>query len=506
MIRKIKLYIALVAVLLSASSCLDKYPQDAIPQDDAIKTVSDVRQALIGIYAQFKNSSLYSGYLTLLPDIQADQVYAVKGYTNVYGDVWRNEILAINKQVEYVYGGLYAVIGRCNFVLDNMAAVEAATSDDEQLDKLDNYKGHIYFARALAYSELLKCFCKAYDSDEEAANELGVVLQSSYVNPGPVKRASLKDSYQFVLDDLAKAAEYLAADDDDTAVIYNSAYFTVGTVNALYARMYLYMRKWEKAVEYATKVIDSKKYILADATKHSYSVTYNDFAYMWQYDNSTEIIWKVMFEVNSYGGALGTVFLNYDYTSYKPDYVPAKWVLDAYANADLRYNAYFGSVTTGFSHALTWPLLIKYMGNQDFISQRVLCVSMPKPFRLAEQYLIRAEAYCRMGASYYGKAGIDISTLRMARYSSYGGSTTLTEENWFKTVSEERMKELFMEGFRLNDLKRWHEGFERKEQTSTVSPGNTLKLEKDDPRFVWPIPQHELDAPGVDLMPNESNK
>ena len=73
MIRKIKLYIALVAVLLSASSCLDKYPQDAIPQDDAIKTVSDVRQALIGIYAQFKNSSLYSGYLTLLPDIQADQ-------------------------------------------------------------------------------------------------------------------------------------------------------------------------------------------------------------------------------------------------------------------------------------------------------------------------------------------------------------------------------------------------------------------------------------------------
>ena len=46
MIRKIKLYIVLVAVLLSASSCLDKYPQDAIPQEEAIKTVSDVRQAV----------------------------------------------------------------------------------------------------------------------------------------------------------------------------------------------------------------------------------------------------------------------------------------------------------------------------------------------------------------------------------------------------------------------------------------------------------------------------
>ena len=53
MIRKIKLYIVLVAVLLSASSCLDKYPQDAIPQEEAIKTVSDVRQALVGIYAQW---------------------------------------------------------------------------------------------------------------------------------------------------------------------------------------------------------------------------------------------------------------------------------------------------------------------------------------------------------------------------------------------------------------------------------------------------------------------
>ena len=57
MIRKIKLYIALVAVLLSASSCLDKYPQDAIPQDDAIKTVSVCASSLIGIYAQFKTAA-----------------------------------------------------------------------------------------------------------------------------------------------------------------------------------------------------------------------------------------------------------------------------------------------------------------------------------------------------------------------------------------------------------------------------------------------------------------
>lgn len=506
MIRKIKLYITLAAVVFSLTACLDKYPEDAILQGDAIKTVEDVDQAVIGVYAGFKTTALYSGYLTLLPDIQTDLVYAVQGYTNVYGNIWRNEILATNPEIEKVYGALYGIIGRCNFILDNVDQVEAGTTDDAKLERLENYKGEVYFARALAYSELLKCFCKAYESDEQAANELGLVLKSSYVNSQPLKRASLKDSYQFVLNDLEKAAEYLALDEDNTATLYNTGYFCIGTVHSLYARLYLYMRKWDKAVEYSSKVIDSKKYYLADATKKNYSTTYNDFQYMWQYDDATEIIWKVKFEVTSYGGALGTIFLNYDYTSYKPDYIPAQWVLDTYATADLRYNAYFANATTGYSHGLTCPLLIKYAGNQDFIAKQILFVNMPKPFRLAEQYLIRAEAYCQMGAANYGKAGKDISTLRTARYSSYGGATNITKDNWLKTISEERVKELYMEGFRLNDLKRWNEGFERKEQSLTVSPGNKLKVDKDDPYFVWPIPQHELEAPGSDIEPNDSNK
>lgn len=506
MIRKIKLYITLAAVVFSATACLDKYPEDAIPQDDAIKTVSDVKQAVIGIYAGFKSSSLYSGYLTLLPDIQTDLVYAVVGYSNTYGNIWRNEILATNREIEKVYGGLYAIISRCNFVFDYIDEVTANTTDDELLDRLDNYRGHVHFARALAYSELLKCYCKAYESDEQAAKELGVVLRTSYIKPETLKRASLKDSYEFVLNDLKKAADYLALDEDDQSILYNSAYFTIGTVNALYARLYLYMKKWDKAVEYSSKVIDSKKYLLSNVTQKNYSTTFNDFQYMWQYDDATEIIWKVEFETTSYGGALGTVFLNYDYTSYKPDYVPAQWVLDAYAQADLRYGAYFGTATTGYSHGLTWPLLVKYAGNQNFLAQQILFVSKPKPFRLAEQYLIRAEAYCQMGSAYYGKAGKDISTLRTSRYSSYGGSTNITGENWHKTISEERVKELYMEGFRLNDLKRWHEGFERKEQSFTISPGNKLKVDKDDPYFVWPIPQHELESPGADIEPNDSNK
>ena len=39
MIKKFRLYIMLAAVMLSATSCLDKLPEDEVPFDQAIQTV-----------------------------------------------------------------------------------------------------------------------------------------------------------------------------------------------------------------------------------------------------------------------------------------------------------------------------------------------------------------------------------------------------------------------------------------------------------------------------------
>ena len=228
------------------------------------------------------------------------------------------------------------------------------------------------------------------------------------------------------------------------------------------------------------------------------------YQYMWSYDTSTEIIWKVAFTINSYGGALGQVFANYDMVSFRPDYVPAAWVLNLYDASDLRYDAFFSNITTGYTHGLTWPLLIKYFGNEQFISYNIYHVTMPKVFRLSEQYLIRAEAYVQNGR--YGDAGDDIASIRRARYSSFSGSVSMSEDDAMDIIEEERVKELYMEGFRLNDLKRWHKGFEREPQEQSLSNGSSLKVEADDPLFVWPIPQHELDSPGSEVQPNESNK
>ena len=377
--------------------------------------------------------------------------------------------------------------------------------DDDAYEKLEAYKGEVHFARALAYSELIKCFCKAYDP-ATAKDELGVVLVSSYSNPGEMKRASLYDSYQFVLNDLAKAYDYMEPEEGTTLVAsdyYDSPYFNEFTVQALMARIYLYMQDWDNAIKYSSELIDSKLYLLSSATTvYTNDMSYYD--YMWKYDASTETIWKVGFLPTSYGGKLGQVFLNFDEISYRPDYVPGQAALNTYEGNDLRYVSFFQDMPTGYAHGLVWPLLVKYYGNMEFVSNyRIYHVNMPKVFRLSEQYLIRAEAYCQKED--FAKASADISTLRQARYQTYG-SATLTSENWLDEIDKERLRELFMEGFRLQDLKRWGKGFERKPQEQSVRDGSSLKIEAGNPLFVWPIPQHELDLPGSAIEPNESNK
>ena len=490
---------AVLAVALGLSSCLEKIPGDYILEEDTMNTVAEAEQILTGIYSAYMSGALFSGYLTLCPDIQSDLVYAVNGNSNTYGNIWQWDIRSTNSEIESVYAALYTVIGRCNFYLDQVEELRAKLTDDVDIMTLDFFTGEVYCARALAYSELVKCFCKAYKPDT-AENELGVVLRSSYFNEEPVTRASLKATYDFILADLVKAEELLDEEND----YYDAAYFTNASAHAIHARMALYMQDWDAAIEHSTKLIESDAFALASA--RSYATSDQTFLqYMWTNDASYESIWRIGYTATSFGSATGSIFLNIttDYTYYYPDYVPAQWALDLYGSGDARYNVYFANLQTGYAHGLTWPLLIKYYGNEALMENMIYHVNMPKPLRLAEQYLIRAEAYCRNGK--YSAASADLTALREARYTS-GGAISVNEGNWLETISDERVRELFMEGFRLNDLKRWGMGFERTPQAQSQAEGSTLKIEKDNPLFVWPMPNHEIESPGSSVQPNESNR
>lgn len=503
MLHTIKLYFVAFVMLVSATSCLDKFPKDAIPEREAMQSFSDAEQVLTGIYSMLKHEALYSGHMTLVPDIQCDLVHAIQGNTNAYGNHWNWTIRSNDVEIEAIYGQLYILIGNCNFFLDQVEAVRANVSADTEFDKLDMFTGEVYGIRALAYSELIKGFCKAYpDSDEKAKNELGVVLATSYFNKPVPRRSSLYDSYQLVLDDLTKAEELLDEDNDD----YGSPFFSAAAVQALRARVSLYMQKWDDAITYSSKLIDraDTPFALADARVEYQNTGFDYYSYMWAYDKSTEIIFMVGFTGTSYGGKLGTVFSNIekDYRYFYPDYVPSETALKLFTGNDLR-GRIFQEIQTGYSSGLTCPLLMKYYGNRTFMTsylQYGLC--QPKVFRLSEQYLIRAEAYCRKNN--LAQASKDLTELR--RYRFFSGPTIVLEANkWLDQISEERVRELYMEGFRLQDLKRWGRGFQREMQSEAQPESAKLKIEPTNPKFVWPIPMHELQAPDSQVQPNESN-
>ena len=511
---------AVIAVVLGTVSCLEKLPGDGIPESDAMQTFSDAEQTLTGIYSSYMSGALYSGYLSLLPDIQADLVHAVQGNSNTYGPLWQWDVRPTNSEITSVYGSLYKVIARCNFYLDQVEDLKSRLIDDEEITAIEYYTGEVYCARANAYMELIKCFCEAYDP-AKADQQLGVAIDSTYFGAKPLARSSLKESYEFVIRDLKKAEELLDEDYD----YYTNPYVTSAAARALRSRAALYMQDWDTAIEYSTKVIENDAFALSTNSVFTSgtdpisgaSRNYTYVEYMWTHDLATEIIWQVGFTATSYGGALGQVFLNYtnDYTYYYPDYMPSEWVISLYGGSDARRTAYFRTLTTGYPGNPALTLLVKYFGNEStFIPNQIYHVCQPKPLRLAEQYLIRAEAYCRSTTKKnISKASEDLRKIASAR----GGSVaSINEKNWLKVISDERVKELYMEGFRLNDLKRWKDlpewssvqsvsgrVFKREMQSSAQNgAGSTKEVKISDHRFVWPMPQHEIEAPGSQIKQN----
>lgn len=512
--KRLKIYI-LSALMLSATACsdfLEKYPDTAVDESMAMKTLDDAEGVVLGIYSSLKNSALYSGYLTQLPDIQSDLVYAVKGNLNTFGDVYRWEILSTNTQITDVYAGLYKIISRCNFFMDKKDEVYGTLIKTADKEKFETRLGDVYFLRALAYSDLIKMFCEAYTPENANTPDMGISLYTSYVNPGIQPRATLEESYQFVLNDLVEAEKRVEREGTD------ATYITKAAVKALRARVCLYKQDWEGAAEAAQEVIDDKYLALADINKtvantNGYATTEYDL--MFEEDKSDEIIFKVGFQSTDVGGSLGKVFMNYNGSTYTPDYVPATWVLDSYDLNDGRYNTFFYQLVMGFSHGLEWPMIVKYQGNPEFDKAlgRPSFINMPKILRLSEQYLIHAEACYQLAKQGKDKtineqkANKDLTAIRRKRIKGYG-SAGYTDERLFQEIKNERVKELFMEGFRLADLKRWKEGFKRTPQAQTIegSLNNELKVTADNVLFTWPIPKHELSAANGIVKPNKSNK
>lgn len=516
--KKIKILSFLLSLVFLGTSCsMELVPESAMPEREALRTSADCDAWVVGIYSAFKNSALYSGYLTLLPDIQTDMAYAAKNTnTGFYTRFYQWNFNSTSDELISVYNGLYTIVSRCNFFFDYKDQVEANLKSNEK----DNFKkrvGEVYFARAMAYADLIRIFCEAYNSENADKENMGICLPDTYQDDMPmVKRSTLRESYLQILSDLKNAEDNLPA----SRTVADTPYFSQGAVNALRARVCLYMgmgdlKKDPKneylkmSVDAATKVIKTGAYTLSDAVNKLYQidgVTYSDYEVMWKYDASDEIIWKIAMSTNSYGGALGQYLIGYNGATYSPQYHFAESILNLYGDGDFRASVFCAQ--QGDANGDQIYMITKYPGNTDIDGgETKRWVNMPKPLRLSEVYLVRAEANYWLDKE--EDAQKDLASVKRKRIKGFG-SVGASGEALLTEIQNERARELFMEGFRLSDLKRWHKDVKRKKQLYATDGANNdeLQVKYADRKYrftTWPIPKHEIEATNGLVVGNASN-
>lgn len=329
-------------------------------------------------------------------------------------------------------------------------------------------------------------YCKNYDP-ATAENELGLPLVYTVDVTAKPSRATLAKTYEQILSDL-KEAEKLFGDNTDIMTDRPG----IHAVHALRARVYLQMKRYQDAIEEAKLVMDVFPLIDND----------EDFSTMWYNDEGSEIIYRPTFTYLERAGTYGA-FIGYDIVNecYSCSYLPTQGLLDLYEADDYRYNIYFVATDLASGIQVTkGTYLSKFPGNPALLDQGKGEVegqtfyNMTKAFRVAEMYLIAAEAQYNLNQT----EGGFLNTLRQKRGA---GATQATGDALFQVIKDEWAREMCGEGFRLDCLKRWEKGFTRmpaqqlEDGFLNKQPGfQDLSVTADNFRFVWEIPSQDLQA------------
>lgn len=484
-IQKIFFLAGAVLVLSACSKKLDLFPFDRIELSQSFKTINDAKAYDNGLFGNLRGLQ-YGNYM-VPQDVQADQLNASLEYGNRNGNPhrWGSSFLADDGLFSGTWSGYYSVMKNVNAAIEGYPNI--TTSNAIDLASLNRYRGNAFMLRAYIYSELIIRFAKPYDP-ATAATDLGVPLVLRYNVTDQPSRATVKAVYDQILSDLTQAATLLAS----TAGTQGATRFTIHAVKALEARVKLNMQDWAGARAAAETVITSGTYPL-------YNTSAGLLSY-WRDDATRETILQSFVSkpnelANTNAIYLGLLPAN---GKFVPDFIPSQWVIDKYDNADIRKAVYFERklcVIQGIDYPNIW-LVNKYQGNPAlFTAATTNYQQAPKIFRVAEMYLIAAEAAYRQGGANEAAALTHLNTLRVAR--GLASLSGVTGTALFNEIKDERFRELAFEGSRLWDLKRWKEGFTRTgaQNTNMIQTGasfNTLSIAANDPKFVWAIPVRDI--------------
>ncbi len=417
-----------ISVLVSATACKKFVAIDA-PRNEVITEIvfqSDAAAiaTVLGLYSRMNvtSLSLTNGGLSVYTGLSSDEIYNI-GASTTYDPYLTNGLLSTTVTIRNrFWEAAYERIFHANSIIEGLST---SSNVSEKVKK--QLLGETLLVRATHYFYLVNLF-----------GDVPLVLSSDYRVTATLPRSAASNIYDQIITDLIEAqelmaTEYLSTNNSITNVrIRPNKYAAI----ALLSRIYLYQKKWEKAEATASLLIGNED---------QYALTTN-LANVFLPTNNKEVIWQVIPVAANANTAEGNLFIPASGTT-RPNFAFTPSLLNAFEAEDRR-KSNWTSVATVSGIPYTYPFKYKVRtGGSPYTEYNII-------LRLAEQYLIRAEARAQQNnLTGPESAETDINTIRSRAGLPYISATTL--EDVLLAIERERQVELFCEwGHRWLDLKR----------------------------------------------------
>ena len=453
-IYRVLLIATTLTVMVSCKKQLNLQPTDTFSDANAFLTINDIQlgtNAAYGRYGAYANDMYVSALLSDEAKLGLDNAgQGALTYRYQY-----SSDATTGGDVVAAWGAYYAVIDQVNRVLPFVPTVTATAAEEPKRNLL---LGQLLALRAISQFDLLENYSKAYDVNDP----LGVPIMLKSNALGKPARNTVKDVVAQIESDLTTAKGLLPA--VTVANFYDTVMNKIN-IAAYQARVSLYKRDYANAIAYSTEVISSGIKPLVSGT---------DFQGIWTDANSYETLFRIRYSTSSAIGAMWTTTGGQFYIAPSD-----KLVADFDKVNDIRYSAYIGT-SSGNNYV-----------NKFYTSSRGGRVVDLKASRIAEMYLIRAEAYAKSATPNLTAGAADLNALRAKRITGYVNVTFTNSSDLVTAVLDERFKELCFEGFRFYDLKRNSLPVQR---LSSDANAVWQTLPATSYLFVLPIPRTETNA------------
>ncbi|MCM5663658.1 RagB/SusD family nutrient uptake outer membrane protein [Galbibacter mesophilus] len=429
---------------MSVVSCSDfvevEPPKNTLVSQTVFEDASTVESALANLYEMLRGQGIGTYSLSADMGIYSDELDYFLADPNDLS-IYIHNILPINESVSKYWVNAYRVIYSANAIVEGVESSEGLTSVEKS-----EFMGQALFVRAYVHSILVGIY-----------GDIPYITTTDYRINNSVARLPGHEVYYHIITDLMMAVDMLGTTDATGEKVIPNRH----VANALLSRIYLYTGNWEQANATATQLIDA--FILEPELEKVFL------------KGSRETIWQLMPEgVDRKNAPEANLFVILAIPGQQ--YALTETLLKAFEEGDLRREEWVGSFTSN-DGATTLQFPYKYKATLSETESLEYSIV----FRLAEQYLIRAEARAHMGN--LTGARQDLDTIRQR--AGLDGTSAMDKETLLEAIQAERFTELFAEnGHRWFDLKR---SGKAGEVLSTIKPNWKPT------HVVWPIPENELE-------------